>query len=74
MKTLKKKYKNALLPSVQARKLAESKRVRKATFWYIVGDSVPFMAIGYIFGYILGAGVVFYVFAWPLIKALFFGE
>ena len=47
------------------------KRNRKAFFWFLVGDSMPFLLLGYLIGYALGAWLVFYVLFWPIIKALF---
>ena len=48
-----------------------SKRARKAFFWKSVGDSAAYFLVFYLVGYVVGAGLVFYILFWPMLKALF---
>lgn len=53
----------------QRRGFFKSNRARKAFFWSLVGDCTAYFIVFYIIGYVLGAGLVVYVFTWPLLKA-----
>ena len=49
----------------------KNKESRKSYFWFLVGDAAAYFMIFYFIGYALGAGLVFYVLFWPLIKAFY---
>lgn len=55
----------------KANSFFRSKAQRKAFFWHVLGDATAYFIVFYLVGYMLGAGLMFYILFWPILKALF---
>jgi len=68
---LNKQLHGNLRPNLRSRGFFKNNQARKSFFWYLVGDATAYFIVFYFIGYIIGTVGVFYLFFWPMIKAVF---